>query len=158
MVCWGPIHLATAQETWKTYINPELGFQIDYPKTKFVNIAEHETLPSILIAGDFFFTIDIIPLNDTVKDTKQYAQTVLNNSITLFDNKLLHSIEPVILANMSGYTASTYTKAPDNTTSINKYIFLSKDDKIIQFWLGDSSQDYHEKTFDKMVNSTRFFN
>jgi hypothetical protein len=142
---------------WKTYINPKLGFQIDYPEMKFMNFIEHETLPSILIVGDFAFTLDMITLNDTVKDTKQYAQTVINDSISLHDWKMLHNIEPVSFANMSGYSASTYTKAPNNITFVNKYIFLTKDDKIIQFTMNDDSQDYHEKTFDKMVNSTKFF-
>jgi hypothetical protein len=72
----------------------KLGFQIDYPEMKFMNFIEHETLPSILIVGDFAFTLDMIPLNDTVKDAKQYAQTVINDSITLRGQKMLQNINP----------------------------------------------------------------
>lgn len=156
--CIFPGYAQIEYEEWKTYINPELGFSINYPEMKFMHITEHETLPSVLIAGDFFVMIDLLKVNDTIKDSRQIAELTANTQSTEYGSKILQDIHPVIYANKSGHSITLYNENPNsNSTLITKYVFLPNDNKIYQFYLEDDSENYHEKTFEIMVNSTKFY-
>jgi hypothetical protein len=145
-------------DEWKTYVNPGLGISIDYPVMKFMHIFEHETLPSMLISGDFDVMIDALNVNDTVRDTKQMVELTTMTQINQLGKNILEDINPVVYANKTGYTVTTYKENPSrDSTLISKYVFLPHENKIYQFLLQDFNENYHEKTFDTMINSTKFF-
>jgi len=162
MCIWlGPQTLQAQQQVdqeWKTYINPELGFQIDYPYMSYTYIFEHKTLPSALITGDYSVMIDVIKLNHTLNETEQFANKTIENHINAFGGETFQDIHPVKYGNMSGLSATLFNKnITGDDIRITKFVFLNHDDRIYQFLLEDFNKNFHGDEFDKMVNTVKFF-
>jgi hypothetical protein len=146
-----------AQE-WRTYINPELGFQIDYPYKSYTHIIEHETLPSVLIVEDFHVMVDLIKLNNTSPhNINKVANNTITNYIIDFGRQTIEDIHPITYSNMSGLSATLYMKNYiGDEDGIQKFVFIEHDNTIYQFLLETFTTNFNEDKFDKMLNSLKF--
>ncbi|KAA2279385.1 hypothetical protein [Candidatus Nitrosocosmicus sp. SS] len=155
----GAQHSVFAQsEEWKTYINPEYKFSIDYPhmETNVANILIIGDKPKISnnLESEIDFSLLISQKNDS-NDIKPYVeywlQKDLSNelrNVTIFD-----PLHPVIFANSSGYEYVTY----NGKDSLRTNIFLDHDDKIFFFTTSNPTTDFNLDKFYRSVNSTKFF-
>ena len=102
---------------------------------KFIYIIEHETLPSVLIMDGFSVMIVALDVNDTVKGSKQMAELTAKTQTNELGKKILQDIIPVVYANKTGYTVTTYKENPtQNSTLIGKYVFCLMRIGFINFY------------------------
>ena len=73
---------------------------------EFMNIFEHQEVPSALIIGDFSVMIDAISRNSTTGDIKPFVEKRINETVYQFEKKALEDIKAVNYTNITGYTAS----------------------------------------------------
>ena len=162
LVSWTPTTLVTAQQEWKTYINPESNFSMNYPYSgegKFassyhgITILDNGSLD--ILDSDTPFIMFITPKNGSEQDIKPYVQSWLQNDIG-FNNRttVFEPISPVVYANTSGYE---YTLYDGWNGLLRTNIYLDDGKQILSFRSSDSTDDYNLNDFKKVVNSIKFF-
>ncbi|KAA2279383.1 hypothetical protein [Candidatus Nitrosocosmicus sp. SS] len=153
----GAQHSVFAQsEEWKTYINPEYKFTIEYPfKTDSLSGYINYNKSSDMLDSDITFGLYIYP-SYGVKDIKHFVESALANDTdsTTINWTVFEDIKPVKYANLTGYGFKTY----DKNDSIMTDIILLHNDIIMRFETSNSITDYTVDKFIKMINSIKFFN
>jgi len=147
-----------AQE-WKTYINPEYNFTIQYPYSGEGNFASNDHGITILgnITNDILdssipLIILITSKNDT-EDIKPYVESWLRNDLHSSNITVFESIHPVSYGNMSGYEYATYNEKD----SVSTKIFLDDGRQIYVFSSSDQLYDFKLNEIRKVANSIKFF-
>lgn len=151
----------TSPQEWKTYINPEYKFTMQYPYSGDGKFASRDHGITILdstsldiLDASTPLLISITPKNGT-EDIKPYVESSLRNDLApnLANVTVFESIHPVSYTNTSGYEYVTY----DGKDSLHTNIFLDNGKHIFGFSSFDQKYDYDVDELRKVINSIKFF-
>jgi hypothetical protein len=122
---------------------------MQYPSTLDSNVEEGVVPDTINFHTDPSVLLQIFQLqdNDTMMDFMTY---VLKDATV--NHIILNQINNTKYANMSALTFTAYTDY-----DVTKFVALQRDDQIYQFVSSFHKDHYNVETFDKMINSLRFF-
>ena len=149
------------QQEWKTYVNPEYKFTMQYPYSgegKFLS-NDHGimiTTTNDMLDSDTPFLMFITPKNGTGDNIISYVQSWLQDDIRTIDNRttVFEPIHPIVYANTSGYEYVTY----DGWNGLlGTSIFLDNGEHVLGFRSSDSIDDYNLDDFKNVVGSIKFF-
>jgi hypothetical protein len=163
-----PQVLAQEQFEWKTYIDPQYGFTLEYPSRHDLSFSADPSGNKTYLMSDpnhgpfWSMHLSIEPFNITkFKDLNGLTDYEYNKSLVDFGNKPLYQINDKEFANYPITTFSTYIDNLEDYPGkmrIFKVALQIHDGNSYLFSLSNLNTDTHFEEFDKMVNSIKFFN
>lgn len=155
------------QPEWKTYVNPQHGFTLEYPDRYDSFLITRPNGNSVAIDSNSYaehfweISLNIEPFNSTkFKDLKGVADYWYNKSVVENGAKSLYEVNGTEFTKFSTYSYSDYIDEYDNPGKyrIFKLAYQLHDGNLFTFFLSDLSTDTHFDEFDRFVNSLKFFN
>ena len=118
----------TTQE-WKTYINPEYKFTLQYPKSDLDSSVHEGVTPNVILFDTDPYTmleIDQLHSNETIMN---YTTKLLEDALFSIPTEILYQISHTKFASVNTLTFTTY-----DDQDVTKYIILNRMTKYIYFF------------------------
>jgi hypothetical protein len=142
------------QDDWKKYINPEMGFGVDYPT--YNGTADIKENPSGLIKSVEIsiptFGMVFHFINDSMLDPQM--QAIQSQEQDQSNQKRVSEITPFVVDGAEGYTYLTINPYTQFTTA--NMFFKSAANNYYEIYLSGPNTESYVYTLTKVQNSLRF--
>lgn len=155
------VHSQQQEIDWKTYLNPEYKFTIEYPANEFGNGVESLGTDNVtnfdLTGDDVSIYLSIIPLNSTASNTNTALSIIENQFKDLIKSDYISSIQNITEVKYGGQEAYK-TILDAGGGAVYGYATIQHGNLVLHFYMYNNDRaNYQEKLFDQIVNSTKFF-
>ena len=157
----GAANILAQTEEWKTYLNPDFKFTLQYPGYFFgeeSGISETDNTTEFNLKGDNIeIYLSIIPLNSTASNTDAAFSYIRNTYDRLTESDGISSIQNISEVKYGGQQAYK-TILDAGGGAIYGYATIQHGDMVLFFYMFNNDRaNYQGTMFDQIVNSTRFF-